>query len=115
MSALLLQDMSRDLSRWLSHKPEAMLCAREAADRVAAEKLARDLKSGTGYIATKVLPDGSVAALTDLIYTRAILLGCTDWGYSRRFCFKDREMATQRFEDLNSEDDEPQGYVARRP
>ena len=68
-----------------------------------------------GYLNTRVLPDGSVAGLVELVTTRAIVLGCTEDGWSRRFCFADRGLADRRFAELQSEDDEPQGYIARRP
>lgn len=78
-----------------------------------AEALAASLKAD--YLDARVLPDGSVAALIDLLYTRAIALGCTHYGLERRFCFEDRALATKRFAELQSEDDEPQGYTAKRP
>lgn len=80
----------------------------------AAHELAIQLKADNDYVDAKVLPDGSVACLVDLIFTRAIILGCTKNEWSRRFCFEDRSLATLRYEELQSEDDEPQGYVARR-
>lgn len=76
------------------------------------EQIAQQIEQD--YIATRVLPDGSVAALGDLLFTRAIYLGCNQWGFASRFCFEDRELATRRFNELVSEDDEPQGYIARR-
>lgn len=66
------------------------------------------------YLDVRVLPDGSVAALYDLMFTRAIMLGCTREGYAARFCFEDRELAKQRFSELLTEDDIPAGYVASR-
>jgi hypothetical protein len=69
---------------------------------------------GGGYRETKVLADGSVAAIGDLLFTRAIFLGCSEWGFARRFCFEDRALADQRFKELASEDDEPTGFTARR-
>ena len=66
------------------------------------------------YLSTRVLQDGSVACLGDLIFTRAIILGVSRCGYSRRFCFEDRVLASKRFAELSSEDDVPDGYVARR-
>ena len=83
------------------------------ANLAAAHDLALRLPS-MGYLAARVLPDGSVAALLDLIYTRAICLGCTEHGHAQRFCFEDRRVADQRFADLQSEDDEPNGFLARR-
>lgn len=82
-------------------------------NQAAAESLAARLPS-MGYIAARVLPDGSVAALVRLISTRAICLGCTEEGWSRRFCFKDQALADQRFAELVTEDDVPAGFVARR-
>lgn len=49
------------------------------------------------YRDVRVLPDGSIAALHDLLYTRAIMLGCDRHGFSRRFCFEDRALADKRF------------------
>jgi hypothetical protein len=60
------------------------------------------------------LPDGSIAALGELMFTRAIYLGCHHYGWQKRFCFSDRSLANKRFAELQSEDDEPQGYIAKR-
>lgn len=68
----------------------------------------------SGYIEVRVLPDGTVAALGDLLYTRAIHLDCEPLGFGRRLCFEDRDLATQRFHELQSSDDVPEGYIARR-
>lgn len=77
-------------------------------------ELVEQIKSYGGYIDVKVLPDGSVAALGDLLYTRAIHLGCTELGWDRRFCFSDRSLADRCYAELQSENDEPSGYIARR-
>lgn len=66
------------------------------------------------YIDVRVLDDGTIAALGDLIYTRAIYMNCDATGYSYRFCFDERELATKRFAELKTVDDEPAGYIARR-
>lgn len=66
------------------------------------------------YLDVRELPDGSVSAIGDLMFTRAIYMGCTRYGHERRFCFADRQLADQQFKQLKSEDDEPQGYIARR-
>ena len=84
-----------------------------AANDQAALDLVRRLPA-LGYRAARVLPDGSVAALCDLMFTRAICLGCTDDGWTSRFCFEDRALANLRFEQLQSEDDVPDGFVTRR-
>jgi hypothetical protein len=69
---------------------------------------------GGSYREVRVLPDGSVAALADLLYTRAIVLDCDLIGYGARFCFKDKALADQRFAELQSADDVPEGFIARR-
>lgn len=70
---------------------------------------------GGAYLAVRLLPDGSIAVLHDLMYTRSIMLDCNAWGYSRRFCFADRQLANKRFNELQSCDDVPEGFIARRP
>ena len=67
------------------------------------------------YRDVRVLPDGTVAALVDLITTRSIMLDCDEFSFKRRFCFSSRALADQRFAELQSAQDIPQGYVARRP
>lgn len=67
------------------------------------------------YLDVRVLPDGSVAAVGDLLFTRAIFLGCNAYGFERRFCFSDRELALKRYAELQSEDDTPEGFTASRP
>lgn len=73
------------------------------------------VKDMGGFREVRVLADGSIAALGDLLYTRAIHLGCDLWGWSRRFCFSDRALADSEFAKLQTEDDTPDGWVARRP
>lgn len=80
------------------------------------QQIADELKKDNGYLDARVLPDGSIALLMELFTTRAICLGADEiCPYTQRFCFKDRELATQRFAELQSEDDIPAGFIARRP
>lgn len=80
-----------------------------------AQALVDYLKEIGGYLDVRVLSDGSVAAVGELMFTRAIYLGCNRHGFERRFCYKDRELALKRFHELQTEDDEPTGWIARRP
>lgn len=80
----------------------------------AAQALANTLVADHGYLKARVLPDASVACLVQLLFTKAIILGCQNTGWNNRFCFKDQALAEQRFNELQSEDDEPQGFIARR-
>lgn len=78
------------------------------------QALAEHLVSEEGYKAARVLPDGSVAAILDLMFTRAIVLDCTATGYGNRFCFENKALADQRFLELRSDEDVPEGFIARR-
>ena len=80
-----------------------------------ARSLAEKIQMENGYLAVRVLPDASIAAICDLMFTRSIVLGVSETGYASRFCFEDHLLAIQRFWELSSEDDEPQGFIARRP
>jgi hypothetical protein len=81
----------------------------------AAERLANDIRRlHPNYLQVRVLADGSVAALQDLLFTRAIVLGCEREGWANRYCFENRALADQRFAEVQSEDDVPAGHVATR-
>lgn len=67
------------------------------------------------YLLVRRLPDGSVAALQDLLFTRALYLGCNTWGWEQRFCYDDAGRANEEFERLRSAEDVPCGWIARRP
>ena len=83
---------------------------------MAPEELAVEvMRRGDGsYRQVRVLPDGTVAATLDLMFTRAIVLDCDLLGYGNRFCFTDKELADRRFVELQSADDVPVGFIARR-
>jgi hypothetical protein len=68
----------------------------------------------TQYDFVRMLPDGSLAGLSRLAFTTGIFLGMTREGWGMRFCFEDPRLALQRFAELQSEDDEPAGYIATR-
>ena len=78
-----------------------------------AQELA-EMATCMGYSRARVLPDGSVAAVSDLAFTRAIYLGLHADGWARRYCFANYKLADQRFAELQSEDDVPAGHVAAR-
>lgn len=60
------------------------------------------------------LDDGTVIGLGPLMFTTAIYIDVEQWGWGKRFCFKDPDEAAREFHRLQSGDDEPEGYVARR-
>lgn len=89
-----------------------MMKTTENINHEAAQSLADAL--ACQYRQVRVLPDGSVACLQDLLFTRAILLGVNAKSFTRRFCFEIRSLADRRFSELQSADDEPAGWIARR-
>jgi hypothetical protein len=87
------------------------------AERKEAERVAEKIRiENPEYVEVKVLQDNSIAILLDLMFTRAICLGANEsQAYTTRYCFENREKATELFQTLESEDDELTGYTARRP
>lgn len=67
-----------------------------------------------GYQNLRELPDGYVVGTMELIFTRAIFIGLNEWSFEKRFCFSDRELALTELAKIQSVDDEPTGWVARR-
>jgi hypothetical protein len=66
------------------------------------------------YREVRLLPDGSIIAIGDLMFTRAIYMDVDLNGWGRRFCFEDRALADTEFQRLQNEDQEPTGWIARR-
>lgn len=68
------------------------------------------------FVGAKRLPDGSYAGVLPLLFTYAICLGVTySAAYKKRFCFDDTPVCLHEYRKLESFDDEPEGWVARRP
>ena len=68
-----------------------------------------------GYHNVRELPDGTIAATRDLLYTRALVIDLDRWGYAHRYCYEDRSLADQACLALTSGDDAPlSGFVAER-
>lgn len=67
------------------------------------------------YIDTRTLEDGTVVALGDLMFTRAIYFDCDLVGHSKRFCYEDRTRAVVEFYRLTDGDTYPTGWIATRP
>lgn len=78
------------------------------------KQLYDELVMGSSYIAVRRLPDGSFAALGSLIFTTAIYMDLTLFGYGRRFCYKNSMKALSEFINLKDECTEPTGWIARR-
>lgn len=50
-----------------------------------------------------------------LLYTTSLVIGLSDFGYERRYCYEDCSMAVRACNEMVNGDDEPlPGYVANR-
>jgi hypothetical protein len=78
-----------------------------------AELLAQIKELGE-YRDVRLLDDGSIIAIGELMFTRAIYMDVNQDGWGRRFCFQDKALADQEFQRLSNEDMEPSGWIARR-
>ncbi len=77
------------------------------------ELLAR-IKELGAYRDVRLLQDGAIIAIGDLMFTRAIYMDVDLNGWGRRFCFEDRALADTEFQRLENDDQEPTGWIARR-
>jgi len=77
-------------------------------------QLLEEITNSGDYIEVKQLADGTIVGLGNLLFTRAIYVDMDLYGWGKRFCFEDRQLATEQFRQLTSGDSEPVGWVARR-
>lgn len=67
------------------------------------------------YTNVRQLDDGTWVCTHDLMFTRSLIIGLNEWGWERRYCYKDRELAVLASQALQSGDDQPlPGYIASR-
>lgn len=78
------------------------------------DELLAHIKSLGSYREVRLLDDGCLMAIGDLMFTRAIYMDVDRLGWGRRFCFEDRALADTEFLRLQSGDEEPVGWIARR-
>ena len=87
------------------------LCPPDRQDAVTEQLLGPD----GGYVGAKRLDDGSYAVVQRLYATAAIGLGVIDGMITNRYCFSDLNHCLSAWEQLKSQTDEPEGWIARRP
>lgn len=66
------------------------------------------------YQVVSYLRDGTIIGIGDLMFTRAIYIDMDLNGWGKRFCFEDKDRAAEEYMKLQTGDDEPTGWVARR-
>lgn len=68
------------------------------------------------FVGAKRLQDGSYVGVLPLMFTYAICMGVTyEAVFKKRFCYEDMSGCLHEYSRLSSCDDEPAGWVARRP
>ncbi|MBX8557016.1 hypothetical protein K5D43_21295 [Pseudomonas cichorii] len=68
------------------------------------------------FVGAKRLSDGTYAGVLPLMFTYAICLGVTqEAAFKKRFCYEDTVVCLHEYSQLASFNDEPAGWVARRP
>lgn len=77
-------------------------------------ELIEELKQDGAYLDVRLLEDGSIVAIGNLLFTRAIYMDVDRLGWGRRFCFQDPALAAAEYHKLQHGDQEPVGWIARR-
>lgn len=68
------------------------------------------------FLCWRQLDDGTYVALGRLMFTTALFIGVGPiTPYKRRYCFTTLANALGEYHDLQTGDDEPVGWIARRP
>lgn len=69
---------------------------------------------GDSYENLRILEDGTIIGIGNLMFTRAIYMDMNTLSWGRRFCFKDPALADAEYKKITTGDDEPTGWIARR-
>lgn len=68
------------------------------------------------YLCWRQLEDGTYVAVMRLMFTVALCIGVGAYtAYRRRYCYEDLGTALAEYQTLQTGDDEPWGWIARRP
>jgi hypothetical protein len=78
------------------------------------ETLRQRIQQLGNYLVVDFLRDGTIIGMGDLMFTRAIYIDLDLNGWGKRFCFEDKDRAVEEYAKLQTGDDEPTGWVARR-
>lgn len=69
-----------------------------------------------GFVGAKRLDDGTYVGIKRLVTTIAICVGIDEISaYRRRYCYNDLKSCLAAYERICSGNEEPSGWIARRP
>lgn len=69
----------------------------------------------SGYFNLRVLDDGTVVGMGQLMFTTALYIGLSHDSWERRYCYENPLLAREALDALKTGDDFPlEGYVAKR-
>ena len=78
------------------------------------DKLLEEIKALGDYQDVRALDDGTIVGMGNLMFTKAIYMDLNLYGWGRRFCVQDRALADAEFKKLQTGEEEPVGWIARR-
>lgn len=73
------------------------------------------IKDVSGCLQIRQLDDGVVVGIGLLLYTTALYVGLSLDSWQKRYCYDDHRLALAEYQRLRSGEDEPSGWIARRP
>lgn len=79
------------------------------------EALVARIKELGEYKAVRKLEDGTIIGLGLLFYTVALYVNMDLCGFEKRYCFDDPQKAIDAYNNMKTGDDEPEGWIAKRP
>jgi hypothetical protein len=68
-----------------------------------------------GYEQARQLEDGAWVAIRPMLFTTALVVDIDRFCYDHRFCFHRREDAEREILRMRTIDDDPTGYIKRKP
>lgn len=77
--------------------------------------LTKEQVEALGYEHVRQLEDGAWVGIKQMIYTTAIVVDIGPVYYDHRFCFVELGDALREIERMRTIDDDPVGYVKRKP
>lgn len=68
-----------------------------------------------GYSHVLKMPGGDLAGIADMIYTTGLVVGLTDVGYQRRYCYEKKQAAIDALLSWDGRGDPPGLWIKEKP